>query len=141
MPSHPFASIRRGRRLPPVAATVAILALTFGALTAANPAGAAPQTESIPLADIGGAPVSDTLDNQVGWSVNAGSWQPPQGYAVQTPVEQVWTFDRPGTVRFGLAGLNLAEERFELPVGVVAESIHGDHVFDTDNSTWAPSDR
>jgi hypothetical protein len=99
------------------------------------------QVESIPLATIGPGPamgrlpVGVTPPDGVGWSVNVGTWIPPQGYTIQTSQSpQTWTFSRTVSLRFGIAGLNLANEGFVLPVGVVAEFIHPNH-------QWNPATR
>lgn len=101
---------------------------------------AAPDTDPIQLETIGASsptnPRSGTLPNGVGWTVNRGAWNASgQGYAFypsQSP--QVWTFDRPVSVTFGLAGINIAGECFVVPAGSVLESLNPDH-------TWDPAQR
>jgi len=103
---------------------VAILGLT------AMPVSAAPQTSSIPLSTLGPAPQSGTLANQVGWSVNIGVPHPDQGYVFFPPGTQVWTFDRPVSLRFGIAGLTGTGECVRVPVGSVLQSLAPSHTYD-----------
>ena len=101
-------------------------------LTLAIPSSqAAPETSAIDLASLGAGPQAGTLDNQVDWTVNAGEWAGEQGYAIypgQSP--QVWTFDGPVSVRFGIAGLNLPGECVVVPEGTVLESQGATHSWD-----------
>lgn len=124
-----------------------LLALALIAVLAMIPATAASagvQTDSIALTTIGSGPQSGILPNQVGWDVDTGYWAGSQGYAIHAPEDQTWTFDRPVTLRFGLAGLNLGGERFELPPGTTPETIHASHLFFADNTepgvpgAWTP---
>lgn len=76
------------------------------------------------------APTSGTLSNGVEFDVTVGEAHPTQGYVffpAQSP--QIWTFDLPVSLRFGLRGLNLSGECFRLPVGALAESINPLHNF------------
>ncbi|MFI1956952.1 hypothetical protein ACH46L_03425 [Streptomyces althioticus] len=99
--------------------------------------------EAIPLADLGpagsygdGSPVTGTLSNGVGYSVNVGEWGPGQQHYTFYPYDgdQVWTFDQPVYLRFGLRGLNISPtECYVLPEGAVAESISPNHTWDEDS--------
>ena len=109
---------------------VALLVVVLAALGAtASPASAAPQTDAIPLSTLGVAPQSGTLANQVGWSVNIGQPHPDQGYVFFAPLTQVWTFDRPVSLRFGIAGLTGNGECVRVPVGSVLESLAPSHTY------------
>ncbi|WPR52846.1 hypothetical protein SJI45_19105 [Streptomyces sp. S399] len=99
--------------------------------------------EAIPLAELGpagsygdGSPVTGTLPNGVGYSVNVGEWGPGQGHYTFYPYDgtQVWSFTEPVYVRFGLRGLNITPtECYVLPEGAVAESISPSHTWDPDS--------
>ncbi|MFK0063345.1 hypothetical protein ACIQTN_29470 [Streptomyces werraensis] len=101
--------------------------------------------ETVPLAELGpagsygdGSPVTGTLPNGVGYSVNVGEWAGPQGHYTFYPGDnpQVWTFDQPVYVRFGLRGLNITPtECYVLPEGVVVESISPNHTWDAASRT------
>lgn len=98
--------------------------------------------EAIPLADLGpagsygdGSPVTGTLPNGVGYSVNVGEWGPGQGHYTFYPYDgtQTWTFTEPVYLRFGLRGLNITPtECYVLPEGAVPESINPNHTWDPD---------
>lgn len=99
--------------------------------------------EAIPLAELGpagsygdGSPVTGTLPNGVGYSVNVGEWGPGQGHYTFYPYDgtQVWSFTEPVYVRFGLRGLNITPtECYVLPEGAVAEFISPNHTWDPDS--------
>ena len=93
------------------------------------------QTSAIPLTTLPTAPTSGTLPNGVNFSVNVGAQHPTQGY-IFYPGQglQIWTFDQPVSLRFGLRGLNFSSECFIVPVGAVAEFIHPQH-------SWNPVNR
>ncbi|WP_233646817.1 hypothetical protein [Streptomyces sp. BSE6.1] len=100
--------------------------------------------EAIPLAELGpagsygdGSPVTGTLPNGVGYSVDVGEWGAGQGHYTFYPYDgtQTWTFDQPVYLRFGLRGLNISPtECYVLPEGAVPESINPNH-------TWDPAGR
>ncbi|WP_322645561.1 Ig-like domain-containing protein [Oerskovia flava] len=108
-----------------------LVGLVAGVGTTAH---AAEVTDSVPLSEIGSGPASVELDNGVTASVNAGLWFPPQGYVVVPGNPQTWTFSEPVSLRFGMAGLNSSAdpECIDMPAGVVPESIHPLHVWDSD---------
>ncbi|MET8746882.1 hypothetical protein [Streptomyces sp. NPDC004728] len=91
--------------------------------------------DSAPLAT---GPTRGTLPNGVTWSVNAGVWVGSSrhyifGTGKPFPAgPQVWTFDRPAALRFGVANVDSAslKECMRLPATVVPESIHPNHVWD-----------
>ena len=93
------------------------------------------QTSAIPLSTLAPGPTNGVLPNGVGFTVNVGSWHSAgptntQGYIIypaQNP--QIWTFDTPVSLRFGLRGLNGAE-CFVVPLDAVAETIHPGHSWD-----------
>ncbi|MEW2066645.1 hypothetical protein [Streptomyces sp. NPDC007346] len=99
--------------------------------------------ETIPLAELGpagsygdGSPVTGTLPNGVGYSVNVGEWGPGQGHYTFYPADgtQLWTFDQPVYVRFGLRGLNITPtECFVVPDGAIVESISPNHTWNESN--------
>lgn len=123
---------RRLRRVVAGGLAVAVVG-ALSVLAPGAPASAAPQTDAIPLGEAGTAPTGGTLPNQVAWSVNVGDWHPEQGYAAfpgDSP--QVWEFDRPVSVRFGIAGLNLPGECVRVPEGTAVEVIHANHAWDAD---------
>ncbi|WP_309317391.1 hypothetical protein [Streptomyces salinarius] len=100
--------------------------------------------ETVPLAELGpagsygdGSPVTGTLPNGVGYSVNVGEWAGPQGHYTFYPGDgtQTWTFSEPVYLRFGLRGLNITpQECYVVPEGAVPESISPNH-------TWDPASR
>ncbi|MFC8723763.1 hypothetical protein [Streptomyces bacillaris] len=68
------------------------------------------------LSDLPDGPTSGTLPNGVGYTVSCGSWLAPQGHYTIYPAggpgtpacDQVWTFDQPVYLRFGVRGFNVA---------------------------------
>jgi CshA-type fibril repeat protein len=120
---------------------VGLAATVVGSLSSSGPAGAAPQTDSIPLSTIGTAPPtrSGPLPNQVGWSVDRGTPHPTQGYVIFAPNTQTWTFDRPVSLRFSVRGLTgVPGECMQVPVGSVVESLAPSHTYDPATRTLCP---
>lgn len=116
--------------------------LTLCDVQPAEPGAADIEYESIPLAELGpagpygdGSPVTGTLPNGVGYSVNVGEWAEAQAHYTFYPGDnpQTWSFDQPVFVRFGLRGLNInPQECYQVPDGAVAESINPNHTWNED---------
>ncbi|MET7809752.1 hypothetical protein ABZT26_02695 [Streptomyces sp. NPDC005395] len=109
---------------------------------AETPGGPEIAYETIPLAELppagsygDGSPATGTLPNGVTYSVNVGEYGEGQGHYTFYPPDgdQVWTFDQPVYVRFGLRGLNITPtECYVLPKDAVVESISPNHTWDPD---------
>ncbi|WP_433341729.1 hypothetical protein [Streptomyces sp. CA-253872] len=78
------------------------------------------------LAELEDGPTSGTLANGVGFTVSCGDWLEPQGHYTIYPAggpgepacDQVWTFDQPVYLRFGVRGFNVSPReciRYEAP--------------------------
>lgn len=114
--------------------TVLAAGVVLGLLPlSAQPSGAAPFSAVIPLSTIPDAPParSGLLSNLVTWTVDKGTWSPPQGYTVTAAIgAQTWTFDKPVSLRFRIAGLQTEGECMVVPAGSVLEVLHPQHVWD-----------
>jgi hypothetical protein len=108
-----------------VAGTVA---LATGAQAAPPPA------SSIDFTTIAPAPTSGTLANGVSWTVDNGVQFTEQGYLIAGGQSQTWTFDKPVTLDFSIAGLNCADERMQVPTTAVPVSINANHIFNATTS-------
>ncbi|MFJ7489684.1 hypothetical protein ACIQZB_00235 [Streptomyces sp. NPDC097727] len=98
--------------------------------------------DSRPLAT---GPTRGTLANGVTWGVNTGVWTGRHyifGTGNPFPAgPQEWTFDRPVTLRFGVANVDSVPlaECMRLPATVAPESIHPNHVWDPARRTLCAS--
>lgn len=95
--------------------------------------------EDLALADLADGPTSGTLPNGVGFSVSCGHWLDPQAHYTIYPLggagtpacDQVWTFDQPVYLRFGVRGFNVGPREcisYEAPGSTfTVEFLHPNH--------------
>jgi hypothetical protein len=111
---------------------VGVFALTLGVLALAPTSSAAPETNALPFEDLGPAPVSGTLDNQVNYEIDLGVWGGLY-WSLTNAGPTTFSFDRPVDIRFGIDGLNATNEAVQLPEGTELYAPHDLHVWDEDN--------
>lgn len=96
------------------------------------------------LSELEDGPTSGTLPNGVTFTVSCGDWLEPQGHYTIYPVggngspacDQVWTFDQPVYVRFGVRGFNVSPREciaYEAPGSTfTVEFLHPNHRLGSD---------
>lgn len=113
------------------AVVVGVAAAGLAAGLTAAPAGAAPQTASVPLEEFDAAGSSVTLSNGVTVSVDTpGAWNGTYRHQ-DNNTTATWTFDRPVDLVFSIDGLNGSAglENVELPAGTELVDLHPGHAW------------
>ncbi len=119
------------RVLPALIATLGLVLSTL-ALTAPATAGG-PNTATLDLrAESGRGPMSGTLSNGVGWTLDNGIAGSPAGALIGINETQTVTFDRPVSVEFSVSGLNCVNEAMDIATPVTAVTIDPNH-------SWTPA--
>jgi hypothetical protein len=118
-------------------AVTAMLGLVLSMLSLGAPAQAgAMLTSTFDTTTLAGTgPQNGTLPNGVNWSVDKGTGPNVQGYYIGINEVQTYTFSQPVSLKFGIAGLNCANEAIRFQPGILPVTINPNHIWNAGTLT------